>query len=139
MEDVSVTINDFLKARVVLSVQRQNIKGTHWCSFQKCMTALNCRNEISRNNSPIKPVLNVCFRKTSTKTTTFRSSKGKPIKSNLYLYASYSKYKYMYLNASVSNKSKNNSSNWILVCCVYRCKSEIKWYRFACNNFLIKI
>lgn len=33
-------------------------------------------------------------------------SKGKPIKSNLYLYASYSKYKYMYLNASVSNKSK---------------------------------
>lgn len=40
-------------------------------------------------------------------------SKGKPIKSNLYLhvYASYSKYKYMYLNASVSNKSKNNSSN----------------------------
>lgn len=66
-------------------------------------------------------------------------SKGKPIKSNLYLYASCSKYKYMYLNASVSNKSKNNSSNWILVCCVYRCKSEIKWYRFACNNFLIKI
>lgn len=38
-------------------------------------------------------------------------SKGKPIKSNLYLYASCSKYKYMYLNASVSNKSKNNSSN----------------------------
>lgn len=33
-------------------------------------------------------------------------SKGKPIKSNLYLYASCSKYKYMYLNASVSNKSK---------------------------------
>lgn len=77
-------------------------------------------------------------------------SKGKPIKSNLYLYASYSKYKYMNLNASVSNKSKNNSSNWILVVAYISAKMKlndiflhvtISWLKynfFIVSNFSLK-